>query len=1534
MSNLIKVCLITFAVIQSTLTLFAQDNGDQKVENPIGKFFRNLNKEVQEGAEELEKAQQGRDQIDSRPPQNQDAVRRLEQARQFLGQQRWHDAVGILQFLIESENDSFLFNSDREPVSLHGEVTKLLSDLPEGAKRNYLNRFAPAAGRMHVDALKLADCVELQKVSRVYPITEAGQAAMFLAAVQLRDEGQLIAASRAFAELVRTTSDPEQRLKHAQRSVRLAVEAGDLALVEKISNEFSLSAELAEYQSLFASSTASGRVDESTQLLSPAHEVDFAVDPQFLPIWSKAAMDRYIVEEQIRQLFHDLEESGRAMVGTGQALLHAGMIAYRTLRGLEVREGRTGRLLWEHRLPSSPEIEFTATENQDRLALQYRGRAPENHALTSLLLRDGISRSLTTDGRHLFAIEGHELFSNISGGYAWQRQRRQQGADDEKWSTNEIVAYDFETGRVRWRVGGKQLEEPFSRPLAGTFFFGPPVQDGADLYVIGEREGVISLYTLNPQSGELLWSQEIAIASRAIADDPVRRFWPCYPVIKDGVILCPTTCGWLVAVDRNRHDLLWASRYSPRDVGRNRYRREFSVQSLKALNERWSPMPPVVVGNRVLVMPAELPNEFGDDHVAAFCFDVRNGALLWKQDKDDNLYLAGIDNGKAIFVGRRSVIAREIDDSGSTLWEMEFDDVQGNPSGRSVIINHQLLIPVAGKQMLHVDLETGAKLAVHRFASSEIDLGHLYYADRYLFSVSAFNTTAFPIRQLTEEERVGLEQSFAAELVGVESLLVAGEFSDALEGIQDLRSRPIYQVATRAERERIDELEWTAMERIVLTDEDRSAEMLLTMQTLAETSEELARYKRLAADRERRDGNWQTALRYDLSLLEQTPPDQFFIDGTRRLRVDAWVGGRIQDLYENGSEESRRQLAAEIDQQIERLRNSIGPARLARVFHYLESGQQLELELATSARNQGRLAECLMRLKRVAGDEQSSLASTAWIQMAEVFVELDAVSDARQCWLRTLELPSSELPSGQSTHAVAQLGLQQLQASSTVEQFGRSWGREWEVVRTGAQGRDQNLDALTTTGEPFEFLRRHRFLFQKQNRRLQIEALETGEFVWSLPLRTMSGMTQRSYAAVQHAGAMSYVVHQGAIHALQFPDCRVAWTYTPVVTGLSLGRLRSPSANGTSTMSNPAAFRNTYHLNARDMPSGILMEANEFCVFTIDEEMHALDALTGEVLWSESNVSRRTMAEALHHQFFIVDGDDSRFVRFLDGKSVDREVSDQFAQECLQLTSHECVRLKQSGTDETTPQWTLLSGTLQEPKANWNLTIDPGSLLVKLDEKSWGHLMPDGEFFLIHLADGRHQSLGKIPDELLQKQKKIYAYSDRDHVFVVVAHGNARTSYSSLKSLRDSGTLLSFSKQGGLLWSQATEEMVEVPTSDKPQQADNKENDEPEKTKQTPKPWSMNLIVEQIHESPLLLFISDRPENRDKVYFRRLLMVGLDKQTGERLFEWNRISNANSFSYLHVDLRNHFLDLRTYNERLKIRPVQAPVAATDAGEKN
>ncbi|MCH7735300.1 MAG: PQQ-binding-like beta-propeller repeat protein, partial [Chloroflexi bacterium] len=174
-----------------------------------------------------------------------------------------------------------------------------------------------------------------------------------------------------------------------------------------------------------------------------------------------------------------------------------------------------------------------------------------------------------------------------------------------------------------------------------------------------------------------------------IEQDYGRRWWNAQVAVGNGVLVCPTTVGWLVAVDRTSHAILWAYRYSqPAGNHKNNFNnRQAAVVPYSAFNQRWSPSAPIIVGNHVVYTPSEYTNA-QSQQTSVICLNLFDGTRLWQKPKGTFRYLAGVFDERVVLVGTNSVTALSLD-NGTTLWSRPISNADGRPAGFGVAVGNR-----------------------------------------------------------------------------------------------------------------------------------------------------------------------------------------------------------------------------------------------------------------------------------------------------------------------------------------------------------------------------------------------------------------------------------------------------------------------------------------------------------------------------------------------------------------------------------------------------------------------------------------------------------------------------------------------------------------------------------------------------------------------------------------------------------------------------------------------------------------------------
>src|SRR5262249_49641936 len=159
--------------------------------------------------------------------------------------------------------------------------------------------------------------------------------------------------------------------------------------------------------------------------------------------------------------------------------------------------------------------------------------------------------------------------------------------------------------------------------------------------------------------------QLIAYSDTKIDLDVVRRYVTSQVAVGNGIVVCPTTVGWLIAIDRMRQSVMWAHRYLPRSNASNPERAEAPPNlAPQELNGTWAPSAPIITGNRVIFSPQDEPQ--------LFCLNLIDGKSVWEKPKDRGLYVAGVFQDLVIVVGESEVNALRLS-NGEAAWTTSMD---------------------------------------------------------------------------------------------------------------------------------------------------------------------------------------------------------------------------------------------------------------------------------------------------------------------------------------------------------------------------------------------------------------------------------------------------------------------------------------------------------------------------------------------------------------------------------------------------------------------------------------------------------------------------------------------------------------------------------------------------------------------------------------------------------------------------------------------------------------------------------------------
>ena len=354
---------------------------------------------------------------------------------------------------------------------------------------------------------------------------------------------------------------------------------------------------------------------------------------------------------------------------------------------------RTGKRVWTYPWQSAYEFFDEEDSSLDGLA----GQTGAGDLLSQRVWNDVPYGRITSDGQRVFILDDLREVEMAS----FSPMINLQGTRPADTGTNTLVALDLATeGKLLWRLGAGADEVS---GLSDAFFLGPPLPLDGRLYVMVEIAGDINLSCLDPATGDELWRQQlVAVESGGIDSDPIRRVAGAMPSYHEGILICPTGAGAIVAIDLGDQMLRWGVRYDRNtEMIRSVSGRGRGLEASQ-LMQRWFSGAAVARRTSLLVTPIESDRLFG--------FDLLTGDSLFEEKPRVHMrYLAGIRDGRFFVVGRNEMRAFDLR-SGRAIWTTPRDMLAAGQqiSGYGVFGKGEYFIPTTANQIVQISLADGS----------------------------------------------------------------------------------------------------------------------------------------------------------------------------------------------------------------------------------------------------------------------------------------------------------------------------------------------------------------------------------------------------------------------------------------------------------------------------------------------------------------------------------------------------------------------------------------------------------------------------------------------------------------------------------------------------------------------------------------------------------------------------------------------------------------------------------------------------------
>lgn len=1480
-------------------------------------------------------ASKERDYLDARAPHDLKIEQAMRAAETAFQRQQWKTTLETLQRLLDLPEDSLHRLPDGRWQSVRRSANQMLGRAPREVLQDYQTQYAGIAQQLLKEARQSGRTADYVIVATRYLHTPAGAAAAnYLGSLHL-DRGEFGLAANWFADILSSSALTSPENAWRVKAALAARQAGDTESSQKILAGLNIPAGgtvrlgirgvdptswVGEQQTSYP---ARGMIHSQwLQMYGSAARLGTSVgsDPLLAPLWTVPLTSSHTAQRRLDWILQDLQDMGRVPLLASTPLVMNGNAVYRDLRGVRSVDLKTGKTRWESVEGVSAERIIgglgAQAEGRDAWRVraqfqhdfnEYQGQTIEYHPLASLLFRDGIYGTLSSDGQQVFVIEDHGILSRFQPGqhWGWDGNTESQDPFGVSWKTNRLVSYDLKTGRPRWSLGGPESHEAFDLPLAGSFFYGVPAVDGNELLVVAGKGDDMRLWSLDRATGAPLWSQLIAYTDTKIEQDIGRRWFTAQVATDGGVIVCPTTVGWLVAIDRMRQSVLWAHRYLPPS---DTPARESSMQFVpqRELSEQWAPSAPVIAGSVVIYTPPEEP--------VLVALNLLDGRRLWDKPKESWLYLAGVFDERVVLVGGSKVGAFDAT-TGKSLWTISLGNA--HPSGRGLAIGNHYSLPLSTGELRVVDLTSGATVSQSSVPVNHRPLGNLAMHEGKLVALGPQGLVAFGQRDAVVEEIARRKRDNPLDVWALsreaEMQLLQRDFAAALKSLRLVDSSQLS--ADEQEHHRQNQIQ--SLAAVIREAPHDHFDDLAELAKLSHQPEELRLARELTADAQIASHRFRDAFDTLWSLRELPEDSGFPRPETSQVILSprVWLSGRLAALWNSTQGMDRDQLDTRIKDELQQAaRQSTPICRLtAQILSFHPAAASVQDELLNERISSGDFGHAQLELlARLEGPDRQ-VAGRAALQMAQLLEQFHLPADAAT-YYAMLEKRFADVTVGDGLTGALLVARRRDAGTLPTIPANRSitWDeRPLQLVQGPVQYLPPTQEVPLTSSLPY--FQDLCVEVQHQEQRAAFERLDSGQFAWLAPLRGSMRFAGEAHTSTQFLAHQLVLVNRDVLQILSPVEKRVLWSRPLDAAGEGGPFWRHPS-RGTLTSMIQARRSSDQQLPLLQQAgtSGRLAVAQPhyLCVYG-RRSIRVLDPHTGDWLWKKEGLPQYSLVVGNRDLIFIVPQDSSQAEAFraADGRPVKVDQIGKLLASCLTMHDDAMLVLEQGAS---VPFFNLGPGRsvlrLVQPETRqerWRYEFPASSLVSLLSPEELLLVEPSGKAERILVANGTRSPLESVREaDMKLRRTEPYALADADNVYLIIntpEKSGFQHYGESLPSIRVNGIVMAWRRSDGkLAWRQEIE--------------------------------NQNLIVDRFRSVPLMLFIARSWNPRGNLNYGTLSLLTLHKRSGKTLFKSTIPSMYSGFHSLDINLAEPSLELKSYNLRMRLVHAEDPVAQAPAAE--
>ena len=948
-------------------------------------------------------------------PRSQSVIQCFEIIRQSIERKDYLAAIPLMERVL-SEPDSFVPSSTSAEVSTHVEVWRLLESVPAEIRQRFDDSRRIAARRSWEES-RTGGMAAVRLFLQQYSDSPWGVDAWWWIGRYEHDHGRFRQAAAAFERSAgHSKATLLQRAMGLLAGMESLLEANRLEDVSPLQSglsalDGSLVIELGGTsttleQALNAppfNAATKGTVEKFPDRSSTIADWR-QLRPVLLPLWKQELTAPF--RASLEGLEQRQRDQGIRPIPIVRPMILGQQVLVRTLDEVQSFDLSTGKPRWsvsntEYRQLGKRALESATLQT---VATEWAQRRTE---------ADSIFARMSTDGIRLFVIQEPNRTSELQ-----IDRETPQGLLRRGPRFNRLAAYAIETGNLVWEVG----EEPAEKggALKGVVFLGCPFVLDDLLFVVAQRDTELSLLAMEAETGTLQSSLVLGTAPLPIVDDLQRSRVACPIVWHEGLLLCSTSSGAVVAVDPVLQVLKWGYRYRATTISAGDLARVPGPAGNSLNQEAWweswrEPYASVARLRGLERSSANFRNSPSDSSILVFAspesdqlhaIRLEDGEPLWRVARNGALLVVGTTDDLVIAMEGDSVRAHELR-TGRIQWRA----TTGEISAPAVLSGSIVVLPVRSGGTVLLDARNGQILS--ESSSTDSPMGVLAETEQGWIAFHRQGLMLLPrLGEVRRRVDLDLANDPNNESLRVRAALLdlqAGEEASARERLTGLTSSPARELRRQALIAALGRQ--SAANR---TDLARELNELADNADYQFAAAAAIGTSALAVD------DLVNAVDASLAGLSKNfdPSESLVKRSSVMVRKDRMLLGLIDEAYRRAKPDELAALDGLFAARVKLARKSrdrLALQQLSDLWRGIEWGRRLVVSDEEKAVRNRSFVEIEFRLLDAAGSTDASVAIQALDRLAQRLERLGWIRDARALRERILrDLPVVMLPEGQT----------------------------------------------------------------------------------------------------------------------------------------------------------------------------------------------------------------------------------------------------------------------------------------------------------------------------------------------------------------------------------------------------------------------------------------------------------------------------------------------------------------------------------------